>query len=54
MSPTTYKEKIALQSNLNYLNRVRPGQNVEIDESSDNRGAHYYSGQLDYYYINII
>ena len=32
-----------LQSNLDYPNTAGPGQNVQINKSSDNQGAHYYS-----------
>ena len=32
-----------VQSNLDYPNTAGPGQKVRINESSDNRGAYYYS-----------
>ena len=40
-----------IQSNLDYLNTAGPGQNVRINEGSDNQGAHYYSWQLDYWLL---
>ena len=36
-------QKSMVQSNLDYPNMAGPGQSIRINESSDNRGAHYYS-----------